>query len=161
MNFKKLTIEEYTRQLSKREPVPGGGSAAALSAALGAGLISMVTRYSIGRKNNTAALEKRLAKILRTSESIRERFLELITLDSQAYLKVAAARTLDAKAGQKSCREAAGIGKEICRLCCEALELTPFLISKGNPHLISDIEAAVELLEAGFNCSMIMLRANQ
>src|SRR5271156_2976276 len=98
INFKDKTLQEYLGQLSRREPVPGGGSAAALTAAMAVGLISMVTNYSIGRKANTEAVNRRLAKILEQSEPMRLRLLELTSLDSQVYLKVSAARSLDKKA---------------------------------------------------------------
>ncbi len=88
VNFKQVTLASYLEQLSRREPVPGGGSAAALTAALGAALISMAANYSIGRKANTKAVETRLAGIVRASETIRKRLLDLTSLDSQAYLKV-------------------------------------------------------------------------
>jgi len=38
----------------------------------------------------------------------------------------------------------------------QALDLTPFLVAKGNPYLLSDVEVAVELLEAGFMSSIVM-----
>ena len=161
VNFKHVTLSAYLEQMSSREPVPGGGSAAALTAALGAGLISMVTRFSIGRKANTQAVEKRLANILRTSEAMRKRLLVLTTLDSQAYLKIVAARNLDARARKKAARGAAAVGKEVCRLCYKAVDLTSFLAAKGNPHLMSDIEVALELLKAAFNASMVMVQVNR
>jgi formiminotetrahydrofolate cyclodeaminase len=71
------------------------------------------------------------------------------------------ARKLDLKAQKKATREAAAVGREVCRLCYKALDLAPFLVTKGNPYLISDVEAAIELLEAGFNASMVMVRINQ
>ena len=46
----KLSIEEFSRVLGSNAPAPGGGSVAALSGALGADLVSMVCRLSIGRK---------------------------------------------------------------------------------------------------------------
>ena len=161
MDFKDKSIKAYLEQLSRKEPVPGGGSAAALAAALGAGLVSMVTHYSIGRKSNTKDMERRLAKTLQASERIRKRLLALTTLDSKAYLKIVEARTKNAAAQKQAARQAAAVGKEICKLCYNALDLTPFLVAKGNPYLISDIQVAVELLQAGFNGSMVMVRINQ
>ena len=160
INFKDKTLQEYLDQLSRREPVPGGGSAAALTGAMGVGLISMVTNYSIGRKANTKAVDRLLAKILAQSEPIRLRLLELTSLDSEAYLKVATARTLDKKAQRQAAKEAKAVPQEVCKLCYKALQLTPYLVHKGNPYLVSDVEVAVELLLSAFNGARVMVRIN-
>jgi len=160
VNFRDKSLQEYLEQLSRREPVPGGGSTAAYTAAMAVGLISMVTNYSIGRKANTPAIEKKLAKILAQSELLRLRLLELTSLDSQAYLKVAAARSLDKKAQKQAAKEAKAVPVEICKLCYKALQLTPYLADKGNPYLISDVEVALELLMAAFNAARVMVRVN-
>ena len=161
LNFHRKTIQAYLDQLARREPVPGGGSAAALTAALGVALISMVANYAIGRKNNTKAVEQKLAKTLRTSETIRKRLLALTSLDAQAYLNIVQARKLNAKAQKKASQGAAGVGKEVCRLCYKALQLTPFLVTKGSSYLVSDVQAAVEFLQAAFNASMVMVKINE
>jgi formiminotetrahydrofolate cyclodeaminase len=160
INFKDKTLQEYLDRLSRREPVPGGGSAAALTAALGLGLISMVTNYSIGRKANTKVVEKRLTKILTQSESIRLRLLELTSLDSEAYLSVCAAHSLDKKTQRQAARAARGVPQEICKLCTKAVRLTPYLAEKGNPYLFSDLEVALELLMSAFNGARVMVRIN-
>lgn len=160
MKFNHTTLQKYLDQLSSREPTPGGGSAGAVSAALGTALISMVTRYSIGRKGNTKALDKQLTKLLEKSEALRRRFLQLAGEDAEAYLAVVAARARDAKVRCRAAAKAIAVPKEICRLCRKAVELTPFLVARGNPHLLSDVEVAVELLMAAFNASVIMVRAN-
>ena len=160
INFKDLTLKNYLDQLAGRQPVPGGGSAAALTAAMAVGLISMVTNYSIGRKANSPAVERRLTKILTQSESIRQRLLELTSLDSEAYLKVTAARVLDKKAQKQASCEARSVPQEICKLCYKAVQLTPYLAEKGNPYLLSDVEVALELLMSAFYGARIMVRIN-
>ena len=154
VNFTHKTLQQYLNQLSSKKPVPGGGSAAALAAALGASLVSMVANYSIGRKANTKAIDRQLKGILKQSEAIRKRLLELASLDSQAYLQLMSARSA------KTSRKARAVPLEICKLCFKALDLTPFLVAKGNPYLLSDVQVAVELLEAGFNGAMVMVRIN-
>ena len=160
INFKDRTLQEYSDQLSRREPVPGGGSAAALTAALGLSLICMATNYSLGRKANTKAVEKRLIKLLAKSESIRLRLIELTSLDSEAYLKVCAAGSLDKKARQQAAKFARAVPQEVCKLCYKAVQLTPYLAQKGNPHLLSDVEVALELLMSAFWGARIMVRVN-
>ena len=160
INFKDKTLQEYLDQLSRREPVPGGGSAAALTGAMGAGLISMVANYSIGRKVNTPAIDGRLKKILEQSEPIRLRLLELASLDSEAYLQVSAARSLDKKAQRLAAKAAKAVPQEVCKLCYKAVQLTPYLVDRGNPYLISDVEVALELLLSAFNGARVMVRIN-
>ena len=158
--FKDHTLQEYLDRLSAREPVPGGGSAAALSSALGAGLICMVTRYSLG-KGKPAAIESKLTKTLAKAEDIRARLLELVDEDAEVYLGVVAARKLDAKVQKAAAKKSAQVPKAICRLSYDAVELTPFVVEHGNPHLISDIEAALEFLLAGYHSGLVMIKANQ
>src|SRR3989338_11147741 len=114
INFSRHTIGRYLDDLAGREPVPGGGSAAALSAALGAALISMVTRYSIGRKGNTKILDRQMTKVLAQSEALRRRLLVLASEDAKAYLAVVAARAAGSpKAKQRAALKAAAVPKEV------------------------------------------------
>lgn len=160
LNFSSYSISEYLEQLSRREPIPGGGSAAALTAAMGVGLLSMVTQYSIGRKANTAAVEKRLKASLVQTEAMRRRLLQLATLDSKAYLGVSKAKSKDIKTQKAATKQARLVPAEVCQLCYKALQLAPFLVDRGNPYLLSDVEVAVELLFAGFNGAKVMVRIN-
>jgi formiminotetrahydrofolate cyclodeaminase len=49
MSLAKLSIDEFLEQLASRTPTPGGGSVAALTGALAAGLGQMVAAYTLGR----------------------------------------------------------------------------------------------------------------
>lgn len=158
--FKDHTLQEYLDHLAAREPVPGGGSAAALSSALGAGLIAMVTQYSLG-KGKTKAVGARFQKILSKSNHIRARLLVLVDEDAQAYLGVVAARKLGPKAQKAAAKKAAQVPREICRLSYELVELTPFVVEHGNPYLMSDVEVALELLMAGYHSALVMVKINQ
>ncbi len=158
--FKDYTLSEYLDRLSAREPVPGGGSAAALSSALGAGLITMVTQYSLG-KGKSATVEGKLKKILVKAVDIRSRLLSLVDDDAQAYLDVVAARKMDKKAQKKAAQKALAIPRLIGRLSYQAVELTPYLVENGNSYLMSDVEVALELLLAGYHSALVMVKANQ
>jgi len=156
--FRSHTLKEYLDVLSRREPVPGGGSASALTAAAGAALLSMVANYSKGR-GQSKLVEKQIQKTLSETEKIRTRLLELVDLDAESYLKVVRARKASA-ARQKAAAKAAGkVPVEICKLCYKAIGLTPVLVKKGNPHLINDVEVAAELLLAAFNGALYLVDA--
>ena len=158
--YSNYTIKKYLEKLSAKTPVPGGGSAAALTAALGAALISMVAHYSLG-KGKPPAIEKRIKNILKLSEKFRKRLLQLVDLDAQAYLAVVQSRKKNKKTKKAALKKAREVPLEICQRCYGAVELTPFLVHHGNVHLVSDIQVGNELLVAAFQSAMINVQTNQ
>ena len=158
--YKIHTLQEYLDILSQRTPVPGGGSAAALVGSLGAALISMVANYSLNR-NQPRPVEARIKIILKKSETIRKRFLDLVDLDAQAYLNVVKNRKARPDKKKKVLRQAREVPKEVCRLCYLAIELTPYLVEKGNKYLLSDVKVAVEFLLAAFHAAKVNVEVNQ
>ena len=150
--LKNFTVEQYLSALASRQPAPGGGSAAALTGALGAGLLSMVAQYSIG-KGKPPTIEKRLKATLKTTEALRLKLLRLVDLDAEAYLKVVQSKNKPPKIKQKVLREAEAVPKEICRACQQAIHLAPLLAKEGNFYLLGDTKAGVELLFASFSAA--------
>jgi len=134
--YKNKTLAQYLEDLSAKLPAPGGGSAAAMSAALGASLISMVINFTLG-KPKYAKYESKLRQILDKSENLRKEFLDLVDLDVAAYKS-------------KNIRDALDIPFMVARLCFEGIKLCPALIKKGNVNLISDVVVAAVLLESAF-----------
>ena len=54
MDISKLSCEEFTEKLGSKAPVPGGGGAAALTAAVGTALGVMVCDLTVGKKKYAA-----------------------------------------------------------------------------------------------------------
>ena len=158
--YKNHTLCEYLDALSKKTSVPGGGSAAALTAATGAALVSMVANYSKGR-NKSKRVENKIYSLLKQNEQIRKRLIELIDLDAKAYLDVVKTRGASAQVKKKALRGASKVPLEVCRLCYKAIQLMPYLIENGNPYLISDIEVAAEMFLAAFNSAHINVGVNR
>ena len=156
-SFRSHTLNDYLSVLSSKNPVPGGGSAAALTGALGAALIVMVTQYSAGKGRNRSD-ESRFSKILKESREIQNRLLELVDRDAEAYLKVIKARKASLGQKRKVQQESRRVPGQVCRLCYQAVLLTPFLVQRGNKYLLSDVMAAVELLLASFKAAFIFTR---
>ena len=157
--YKDLTLQEYLDALSRKTPVPGGGSAAALVAATGIALILMAANYSVG-KSKSKRVEDRLQSIIRQGTALRNHLVALVDLDAQAYLNVVKARQGSKQAKKAALIQAARVPREVCQMCYKGIQLTPFLVEHGNRHLISDIEVAAEMLLAAFNSAMINVEAN-
>lgn len=140
------SIKRYLDDLAARIPAPGGGSASALTAALGASLISMVVNFTIG-KPRYLKFEKELKNTLASSEKLRKEFLNLVDLDVVAYKS-------------KDMRKALNVPFMLARLCFEAVKLCPPLVKKSNIYLISDVAVAVVLLESAFTSAFFNVEIN-
>lgn len=140
------SIKDYLNDLSAKLPAPGGGSAAALTAASGASLISMVVNFTQG-KPKYAAYEKELAVILEKSEKLKNEFMNLVDLDVVAYKS-------------KNLRDALDVPFMVCRLCWEGIKLCAPLINKGNVNLISDVAVAAIFFEAAFASAYFNVEIN-
>jgi len=130
------SLKQYLDDLAAKLPAPGGGSAAALNAGLGAALISMVVNFTL-EKPQYSRYESELKAIIKKSEELRKEFLNLVDLDVIAY-------------NSKDIKKALDVPLMICRLCFEGIKLCTPLITKGNEKLISDVAVAAVLLESAF-----------
>ena len=142
-----LSVREYAELLGSDRPSPGGGSAAALVAALGAGLGEMTCRINAKRKSNTEQ-----AASLSNAEGlarIRKRLVELVTLDAQTYEKLSAHWKAKSPELPAALKEASKVPLEIVRLSFDAIQFGGMEINRTSKHLISDLaESAVVLFAA-------------
>ena len=164
--YANISVRKYLESLAAHEPTPGGGSAAALTAALGVALISMAAHFSIARIRKCAdykrhkGQEKEMRQILAAATKMRKRLMQLVDLDACVYFGVVKARKKGLMHRQKALELACGVPYEVCRLSLEAIKLCPALIKKGNPNLLGDVQTAVELLQAAYNSALIHLKEN-
>ena len=102
-----LTVKDFLDKVAGNDPVPGGGSIAALGGALASALATMVTRLTIGKKGYEASEE-----VMQHAQTITTRFqkefIALIDKDSEAYDEVFACFKLPkATDEEKAARSAA------------------------------------------------------
>jgi len=146
MEYKNHSLNKYLTDLGAKLPAPGGGSAAALNAALGASLISMVVNFTLG-KPKYSTFESELKAILKKSERLSRDFLNLVDLDVVAYQS-------------KDARKALDVPLMLSRLCFEGIKLCPELIKKGNRNLISDVAVAAIFFESAFAAAYFNIEIN-
>ena len=155
--FADLTVSAFVDALASAEPTPGGGTAAAVAGAMGAGLLMMVAGLSKTRGQADTA-KVALAEARASLSSVRDRILALADTDSQAYGHVMDAFRLpkasEAEKGgrreaiQTAMRGATDAPLDTLRTAAEAMKLARTVAEYGNPSAASDVRVALELLEA-------------
>ncbi len=128
-------------------PAPGGGSSAALSAAMAASLISMACRFTLG-KDRYKAHERDVKKILKKSDFCAAKLTALIDKDIEAY-KV------------KDLKAAIAVPAQVCFLSYDLLGLIEELLIKGNKNLFSDLAMAAALAEGSYASCFFYVRLNR
>ncbi|MCK5306654.1 MAG: cyclodeaminase/cyclohydrolase family protein [Candidatus Omnitrophica bacterium] len=160
--YLRKSIETYLKDLSAKKSAPGGGSAAGLTAALGASLACMVLQFS-AKNNRTAAL-------LKKAGFLRKKFACLTDDDITVYQKVSLAYKLPKSTEtqkarrreriQRSLKSALSVCEELCELCYEGMMITKRLLRVGNEKLISDTGISLLLFEAAYQSSLYNVKIN-
>jgi glutamate formiminotransferase/formiminotetrahydrofolate cyclodeaminase len=156
-SFATLTLRTFVDRLGSAEPVPGGGSASAVAASLGAALVTMVARLSQGRAKYMAhaALHERAIDV---GQRLSLRFLELADQDATAYATFAAAAKLPRDTDEERSARSAALGaaarvaSEVplatVEACLELAVTAEVLAGRSNVNASSDLNVAAQLAEA-------------
>ena len=167
--LRELSITEFSTRLASEQPAPGGGSASAAVAALGAGLLIMTCNLTIGREKYEDAKED-LIEVREELEPIRVMLLGAIDRDSEAYDGVLSAfgmskTTPEEKADRKAAiqsamMKASEVPMDVARRAGRALDMAPIVAGKGNPNALSDTGCGARFLEAGLGGALYNVRIN-
>lgn len=167
--FRDLTLNDFVGRLASAEPVPGGGSAAAVAAGLGAALVAMVASLSEGRPRYVmyADVHRRTKE---AGTELADRLLRIADEDSAAYAAYAAAmklprETADEQAARaEAIRAAARVAAEVpfrcVEACLEVVQGTEMLAARCNVNASSDLDVASLLAEAAAHGAAANVRVN-
>jgi formiminotetrahydrofolate cyclodeaminase len=154
MSLHELSLDAFTEALASAAATPGGGSAAALSGALAASLVSMVARNTAANPSFAERADT-LEAIAAEAESCRQRLVGLVDDDAAAFERVLAAfrlpkETAEEKAVrsreiQASYQAAVEAPQLVSRQALDVLALAGRVAELGNPNAVSDAGVAALL----------------
>ena len=169
VTYSTLALADLLDAFASTDPVPGGGSAAALAGALATSLLLMVSgmpKTRSGAPEEVADLSEAAARL----RPLRDALIQLVDRDSEAYQGVLAAFKLPkGTADEKRTRgeaieiattEATEIPLETMRHCQQALRGARVVAARGNTNAASDVGVAIELLLAGLKGARLNVDIN-
>lgn len=156
---------DFLVQLSGKEPVPGGGGAAALAAAMAAALASMVANLTVGKKQY-ADVQEDIACMLNKIEKKIWVLYDYIEKDAQAFAPLADLYRLpkEAPGREEKVEQALLRAAEIpLALLQEVNELIPILEEleeKGSRMAISDVAVAASCCRTALESGVVNVYIN-
>ena len=164
-----LSINEFAQRLESADPTPGGGSASALTGALGAALASMVARLT-AKSPKYASIAQRMERAATEASDLAREYLTAIDEDAAAFDRVSAAyrmpkqsdaeRSVRDDAIQRGLIAATDAPMRVVELGLHGAKLALELVETGNPNAVSDAGCAALFSQAGARGAALNIRIN-
>jgi glutamate formiminotransferase len=158
-------IEPFIEQLAAPTATPGGGSAAAASGAMAAGLAGMVASISRGKKAYLEH-ESQLSEAISRLTQLREQLKQAIDADAEAYnvvMKAYKSAKESADGGQAiaaALQEATSVPLGVAERVVEVGEIATRLKPITNPNMSSDLTTAIALAKAALEGALANVHIN-
>ncbi len=167
--MKNMTVSQFADSVASNEPVPGGGSVAAVCGTLSAALSEMVANLTVGKKKY-AEFENEMKEIKEKALVLRNKLIDYIEKDSVAYNKVMNAyklpketeeeKTLRKQEIEDSSKLAATVPLEVAYASYEILPLTEAVVLRGNSNAVTDGLVAAMLARTAVLSALLNVRIN-
>jgi glutamate formiminotransferase/formiminotetrahydrofolate cyclodeaminase len=148
------TLSRFSEEVASKKATPGGGSVSAYMGALAAGLVCMVGRITLSKKEVVQESD-RLQELVRRGEDLRHQFLGLVVEDAESFDAIMQAFKLSKdkpdirrKTIQEATMKAAETPLRTLESSIEALRLGEELAKYGNTNALSDVTTSVAAARA-------------
>lgn len=154
MTYSERSVKDFIRDLGERKSSPGGGSSAAVEAALGAALHLMVIRYS------DKEIELRVKRDLLTEqEKLLSEFLAAVDEDIKVFKALMEAYASGQDIPVRA-RKASVVPLGVARGCLRALELMGQTSRAFNKRLVTDLGGATCAFRSAFHAASFNVLVN-
>ncbi|MGA2696780.1 MAG: glutamate formimidoyltransferase [Terriglobales bacterium] len=158
-------VEPFIEQLAAPTATPGGGSAAAASGAMAAGLAAMVASMSRGKKaylqyeNDLSAAIARLTPLREELKFAIDEDAESYNAVMKAYKEAKTATDGDAII-EAALKEATSVPLSVAQKSKEVMDLAKKLGPITNPNMKSDLTTAIALAQAAMQGALANVEIN-
>ena len=170
MKLMDMTVTQFADTLASDAPAPGGGSAAALMAALGAAMTAMVGCLTQGRKKY-AEYADFAAEVEARCTALKDKLLQVMERDTDAFNLVSAAFAMPKETDEQRAARSAAIQEgltastetplECMELGCETVVLAHDFLEQGfNFSSASDLGVAFLSLSAAIRGAWLNVLIN-
>ncbi len=159
----------FLDDLATGKPTPGGGAAAAYTAAEAAALVAMVARSTIGKKQY-AAVEEQMGALSEQADRLRKELSAAVAEDGVAFKAYLATLRLPKdtpeqqaardQAVRQATLNAARVQLQVAKQAAHVAALAVEAARKGNANAIANSATALALARAALTGAGINVRAN-
>jgi formiminotetrahydrofolate cyclodeaminase len=157
------SVGRYLANLASAAPAPGGGSAAALAAALGAALVAMTCRVTDKHARGAPSVHP-LGELAEDADGLRHRLTALANDDARVYSDVIAARRLPVPEREPAVQHALERATEVPqRLAAESLNVLALcerIAPCARASTLSDLGVAAILAHGALRAGALTARTN-
>ena len=164
-----LKVTDFLNKVAGSDPVPGGGSVAALNGAIASALTAMVAGLTIGKKGyeDTAEIMKHIQTLALTQKT---GFVADIDRDSEAYNKVFDCfklpkntdeeKNIRSAAIQEATKFAALVPMQVARNAYELMGIIADVAKMGNRNAVTDACVAMISARSAVLAALMNVRIN-
>lgn len=167
--MKEMKLVDFAAQTASAEPVPGGGSIAAVSGALSAALTEMVANLTIGKKKYED-VEGQMKDIAAKMAELRETLLDDIQRDSNSFNDVMKAMKMPKDTDEEKALRTAAMQAGLViaaqvpfEIASHAFEIMPFaekVVESGNSNAVTDGLVAAMLSRTAVLSALLNTKIN-
>lgn len=162
-------VRQFLAELASNAPAPGGGSVAALTGAMAAGLLTMVCDLTIGKKAY-ASFEGEARSIRVRAEALRAELQSFLQADVEVFSSLMDAYKLPKAtenevarrkdAIQLATRAATEVPLQSAQAAAALLPLCGPLARQGSRNAVSDVGVAAQLIRAAVPSALLNVDIN-
>ena len=169
MIYTEKSCKKFIEAAASKEPVPGGGSVAALTGALGTSLGHMVGALTVGKKKY-ADVEDEMMELMKEGRQLQRELLDLVQADIDMFEPLSQLYSLkqetDEEIAEKerlmeeALENASAVPLQIMEKCGRAIELSVAFAKRGSRIAVSDAGSSAILCKAALQAASLNVYIN-